>query len=242
MTHEERHYRKSIKAEGLSKFTAVDKETDLLILARKNLQREAHASVLRFRSELENYITKDPDFMKSLSPKRVGLRAPKIVKDMASAAKRAKVGPMAAVAGTIAEYVGKDLQRHSKEVIVENGGDIYMKITQPRRVSIFAGSSPFSERIALEIDPDQTPLGVCTSAGTVGHSLSFGAADAVVVTSKSTALADAAATAIGNTVKTVADIQGGLNFARRIKGINSALIIKDDHIGAWGRMKIVAVK
>jgi len=241
MTYEERKYRNMTKARGLTKFTVEDKETDLLILADKNLQKEAHASVLKFRSELENYIIKDPKFLKSLKPHRVGMRSPAIVKKMAQAAKRAKVGPMAAVAGAIAEHVGRDVLKHSREAIVENGGDIFMKVVTPRKVAVHAGKSPFSEKIALEIDPDQTPLGICTSAGTVGHSHSFGAADAVVVTARSTALADAAATTICNIVKSVDDIQGGLNLARRIKGIKSALIIKDDHIGAWGRMKIVAI-
>jgi len=241
MTYQERKYRKKVKGHNLTKFTAVDQETDLLILARKNLQKEAHESIIKFRSELEAYITKDPKFMKTLSPRRVSLRAPNIVKNMANASKKVKVGPMASVAGAIAEYVGKDLLRYSKEVIVENGGDIYMKVKTPRKIAISAGNSRFSEKIALEIDPDQTPLGVCTSSGTVGHSLSFGSADAVVVTAKSTALADAAATAIANGIKTLADIQGGLNLAKRIKGIKSVLIIKDDHIGAWGKMKIVAI-
>lgn len=241
MTYEERTYRKRTKGEGLAKFEVMDKETDLLILADKNLQKEAHAAVLRYRADLENYILKDEKFLKSLTPRRVSLGAPAIVKDMANAGKRAKVGPMAAVAGAIAQYVGKELMKHSKEVIVENGGDIFLKTAKTRRISVFAGGSPFSEKIALEIDPEQTPIGICTSAGTVGHSLSLGSADAVVVMARSTALADAAATAIGNAVKSVADIQGGLNLARRIRGLSSALIIKDDHIGAWGKMKIVAI-
>jgi ApbE superfamily uncharacterized protein (UPF0280 family) len=241
MTYEERSYRKQIKPEGLHKFSVEDKETDLLILSSKSSQRQAHAAVLKFRADLENYIVKDPKFLKAMRPHRVSLRAPKIVKEMASASKRAKVGPMATVAGAIAEYVGRSLAQNSKEVMVENGGDIFMKTKKPRKIAIYAGNSPFSEKIAIEIDPDQTPVGVCTSAGTVGHSTSFGAADAVVVISKSTALADAAATAIGNAVKTVADIEGGLNMAKRIKGLKGVLIIKDDHIGAWGRMKIVAI-
>jgi len=241
MTYEERDYRKLIKGEGLTKFSVLEKETDLLVLADKNLQKEAHASVLKLRDELETYILKDPPFLKTLKPHRTSFRAPKIAKDMALAGRRTHVGPMAAVAGAISEYVGKSLLRYTKEIIVENGGDIFMKITRPRKVIVYAGSSPFSEKIALEIDPDQTPIGVCTSAGTIGHSLSFGTADAVVVISKNTALADTAATYIGNMIKTISDIQGGLNAAKRVKGLSSVLIIKGDHIGAWGRMKLVAV-
>jgi len=230
-----------VKADDLVKFSVLEKETDLLILADKNLHKEALETVIKLRAVLEAYIIKDEKFLKTLRPYWVGLRAPKIVKEMAWAGRRARVGPMAAVAGAIAEHVGKELLRHTREVIVENGGDIFMKIKKPRKIAIHAGSSPFSEKIAIEVEPDQTPFGICTSAGTVGHSLSLGNADAVVVMSKSTALADAAATAIGNVIQSINDIEGGLNLAKRIKGVKSVLIIKEDHIGAWGKMKIVAI-
>ena len=100
-------------------------------------------------------------------------------------------------------------------MIVENGGDIFLKINQTRKVGIYAGDSPFSEKIALEVDPRPAPFSVCTSSGTVGHSFSFGKADAVVVIAASACLADAAATAIGNVVKEVTDIEAGLKQAGR---------------------------
>jgi ApbE superfamily uncharacterized protein (UPF0280 family) len=165
--------------------------------------------------------------------------SPKIVKEMAWAGKRAKVGPMAAVAGAIAEYVGKDLLRHSPEVIVENGGDIFMKTAVVRKVGVFAGNSPLSNKVAIEIGPLDSPLGICTSAGTVGHSLSFGKADAVVVLAKSTSLADAAATAIGNVVKEITDLEKGLALFRKIRGLTGVLIIKDDQLAVRGKVKIV---
>jgi ApbE superfamily uncharacterized protein (UPF0280 family) len=98
---------------------------------------------------------------------------------------------MASVAGFFSEKVGKFLAHYSRDVIVENGGDIWMKSNRIRRVGIFAGSSPFSQRIGLEIGPKRTPLGICTSSATVGHSLSFGKADAVVILAPSAILADA---------------------------------------------------
>ncbi len=119
---------------------------------------------------------------------------------MAAAAQTAGVGPMAAVAGAIAECVGRELLEFSPEVIVENGGDIFLKVSHRRTVGIFAGDSPLTGRIGIQIEARDTPLGVCTSSGTVGHSLSFGRADAVVVLAPAAALADAAATAIGNRV------------------------------------------
>jgi hypothetical protein len=148
---------------------------------------------------------------------------------------------MAAVAGAIAEAVGEDLLVCTPEVIVENGGDIFMKISQTRLIGVYAGESTFTGKIALEISPEGTPLGVCTSSGTVGHSLSFGTADAVIALSRSAALADAAATAIGNKVKAADDIDMAIEQAQAIEGLVGAVIIKDDKIGMWGNVKLVSL-
>jgi ApbE superfamily uncharacterized protein (UPF0280 family) len=148
---------------------------------------------------------------------------------------------MASVAGTIAECVGRDLLKWTSEIIVENGGDIFLKVLRKKRLGILAGDSSFSEKIALEVKPEETPLGVCTSSGTVGHSLSFGKADAVVVTSFSTPLADALATAVGNRVKSVQDIQKGLDFVKEVQGVKGVIIVKNDKIGVWGDLKVVKV-
>ena len=148
---------------------------------------------------------------------------------------------MAAVAGAMAELVGKKLLDFSPEVIVENGGDIFMKISKRRRIGIFAGNSPFTDKLALEIDPGETPLGICTSSGTVGPSLSLGSTDATIVTSRSAALADAAATAVGNLVKMADDVQGALDYGKGIKGVRGIVIIVGDKMGAWGEIKLVKI-
>lgn len=239
MTYQERAYRNYVKAENLVKFEVIEKETDLLILAEKNLYDKALAFVLKYRTDLETYISSDPGFQKSFSPYGIRYDAPPIVKEMAAAARKAKVGPMAAVAGAIAEFVGKELRQFTDEIIVENGGDIFMKINQTRKVGVYAGNSPFSEKIALEVEPREKPFSVCCSSGTVGHSFSFGKADAVVVIAGSSLLADAAATAIGNVVKEITDIEQGLKLAKKIKNLDGVLIIKDDQLGALGTIKIV---
>lgn len=239
MSYEERTYRNYVRADNLVKFEVIDKETDLLILAETNLYDKAMKSVLKYRSDLEKYIETDPQFGKTFSPIAIRYNAPPIVKEMAAAARRAKVGPMAAVAGAIAEFVGLDLLAFTNEVIVENGGDIFLKINHTRKVGIFAGKSPFSEKIALEVEPRKTPFSICTSSGTVGHSFSFGKADAVVVISSSGSLSDAAATAIGNAVTEISDIDPALKIAKKIRGLDGVLIIKDDHLGALGKVKIV---
>jgi len=241
MVYEERTYRNYVRADNLVKFEVIEKETDLLILADKDLTDKASAAVAQYRRELEKYIASDPQFEKTFSPYRIRYDAPPIARAMAAAARRAKVGPMAAVAGAMAEFVGRDLLAYSQEVIVENGGDIFLKIKQPRKVGIYAGRSPFSEKIAIEVDPRPKSFSVCTSSGTVGHSFSFGKADAVVIIAADAALADAAATAVGNVVKEITDIESGLNAAGKIKGLDGVLIIKDDQLGALGKIKLVAL-
>ncbi len=236
--YEPRTYRNQVHGTDLISFGVTIKETDLYIRARKNLRSKAERLVQKYRSILEKYIVRYPDFLMTLEPFSPGDNTPLIVKDMAKSAAAAGVGPMAAVAGAIAEYVGRELLEYSSEVIVENGGDIFMKSLSPRTVSIYAGKSPLSNKIALEISPEDTPLGICTSSGTVGHSLSYGKADAVVVVSPSASLADAVATAAGNLVKTGTDIQAGLEFSEKIPGVKGALIIINDKMGVRGNLKL----
>lgn len=232
--YEPRTYRNLVKGGELVAFTVQVEETDLYIRAGRDLSREALAAVRELRSSLESYIAGDPEFEDSLKPLAVAAEAPAIVREMSAAAANAEVGPMAAVAGAVAEAVGRVLVRLSPEVIVENGGDIFMTVRSRRHVMVYAGSSPLSNRVSIEIRPERTPLGVCTSSGTVGHSLSFGAADAVTVLSRSTALADAAATAIGNVVRTDADIAEGLDLGKRIAGVEGIVIIMGERMGVWG--------
>jgi hypothetical protein len=237
-TYQPRTYRHWIEGKDLVPFTVTVKETDLYIRATSNLQRKARRLVLKYRWQLEQYIEQNPDFLTSLKPLPVPERAPRIVQDMLEVGRQAGVGPMAAVAGAIAECVGRELLDFSPEIIVENGGDIFLKILSKRVVGIFAGDSPLTGKIGLEINPHDTPLGVCTSSGTVGHSLSFGKADAVVVVAASATLADAAATAIGNRVSRPDDINSAIEFGQSIGGLKGILIIAGKNIGAWGDVKL----
>ena len=238
--YQPRSYRHWIKDKDLVSFTVVAKESDLYVRATRKLSRKTLKVLLKYRASLEEYIERCPQFLTSLEPVAVGEDAPQIVRAMAEAADKVDVGPMAAVAGAIAEYVGKELLPLSQEVIVENGGDIFLKIMKARAIGVYAGeSSPFTGKIGLDISPEDTPLGICTSSATVGHSLSLGSADACIVLSRSTLLADAAATAIGNLIGYADDIPRGIDFARSVEGIRGVLIIKDDRIGIWGDVKVV---
>jgi len=240
--YEPRFYRHWIKDSDLVSFSVVVKQTDLYIRARYNLKDKAFKSVLKHRIPLEKYIGQHPIFLTTLEPYQAEAEAPAIVKEMSRVSQIVGVGPMAAVAGAIAEAVGRDLLPFSPEVIVENGGDIFLKTSKKRLVGIYAGQSPFTGRIALEINPRETPLGICTSSGTVGHSLSLGFADAVIALSPSTPLADAMATCIGNMVKDTDDIPKAIQQAQGIEGLHGIVIIKGDKIGIWGKVKIVPLR
>jgi uncharacterized protein len=237
--YEERTYREWIRHDDLVKIRIIEEETDLLISGTVDLTEQAQKSVSFYRKQLKDYIAKDRKFLIALEPIDIAQDAPEIVKDMANASRLAGVGPMAAVAGAIDEFVAKDLIPLSDQLIIENGGDNFIKSSVERTIGIFAGKSPFTGKLGLLIKPEQTPLGICTSSGTVGHSLSFGKADAVIILSKWTALADAVATATGNIVKTENDIQKGIDFARSIDGVEGVVIIVGSKIGFWGNINIV---
>ena len=239
--YEERTYRNIIKDAKLISYSVIVKETDLYVRTDSDLSKDVENSIVKYRYQLENYIKDHEEFLKSLRPVEVDTLAPKIVKNMADAALRADVGPMAAVAGAMSEYVGRDLDSKSSNIIIENGGDIFMKTDIERRVSIYAGNSVLSHKVGILIKPDMSPLGICTSSGTVGHSLSFGKADAVCVLSRSTLIADAAATSTGNVVKSATDIEKGLNYAMDIEGVSGVLIIVGDKLGAFGDIELVKV-
>jgi ApbE superfamily uncharacterized protein (UPF0280 family) len=237
-TYQPRTYRHWIEGKDLIPFNVTVKETDLYIRATSHLQRKAQRLVLKYRSQIERYIQQSPAFLTSLEPVPMPSDAPQIVQAMILASSSVGVGPMASVAGAIAENVGRELLPFSPEIIVENGGDIYLKSLSKRVVGIFAGNSPLSGKIGLEISAQDTPLGICTSSGTVGHSLSYGSADAVVVLSPSATLADAAATAIGNRVSIAGDVSDAIEFGKIISGLTGLIIIKDENIGVWGEVNL----
>jgi len=240
--YEQRIYRNLVKTDDLVKFEVVVMETDLLVRAESNLFNETRESVLKYRHQLETYITMNPEFQRTLIPLAEDPHAPELVREMIRVSQLVQVGPMAAVAGAMAEWVSKDLLKHSKEVIIENGGDIYLATARERTIGIYAGQSPLSLKIGIVIGPEESPLGVCTSSGTVGPSLSFGKADAVCILSKSAALADAAATAVGNIVQGKKDIELGLERGREIEGVLGVLIIAGEKMGVWGNIKLVRLE
>jgi ApbE superfamily uncharacterized protein (UPF0280 family) len=236
--YQPRTYRRWVKTKDLITFNIIVEETDCNISAVINLQSKARKSILKYRAILKKYITSHPLFLTTLEPFPVEEDAPLIVKAMAEAGEKAAVGPMAAVAGAIAHFTGNELARFSPEIIIENGGDIYLRSRQDRLIGIYAGRSPLSGKLGLEIAGQDKPMGISTSSGTVGHSLSFGKADAVVVLAETAILSDAIATGMGNLILQASDIPAGIERAQKIPGIKGVVIIKDEEIGMWGDIKL----
>lgn len=236
---ENRTYRRQHRKNGLVSFDITVKETNLNIQAKTDLTHEAVKSVLTCRNYIETYISLYPEFATALSPLKDPGPAPEIIRDMAAAARLAGVGPMAAVAGAVAEYTGRHLLNSSSEVVVENGGDIFIKSDSETVFSIYAKDSPFSATTGIRVGQRKTPYGICTSSGTLGHSRSFGTADAATVLSASCPLADAVATALGNRVRTAEDIKDAIDAGKAIPGVQGIIIIKGKHIGLWGDFTLV---
>ena len=244
--YKKRSYRQKITAPAglVSNFVKV-KETDLHILVPGNIEEDGYHFVHRYRNQLESYIEAHPDFLTALIPLKSDVLAPPIIKDMQqAAAAAANVGPMAAVAGAIAEYVGRDLlDAGLEEVMVENGGDIFLKRNDDCVTAIFAGQSSLNQKVGIKIPAGSMPVGICTSSGTVGHSLSLGQADSVTVLAASTPLADAAATRLGNEVSSAGkeNINHALDVARNIPGLLGVVIICGEQMGAWGEIDLVGL-
>ncbi len=239
MKYEERTYRSLINKDNLTSYNVKIVESDLFISSDTNLANKALDSLSRHRNFLETYIKSHHDFRTSLLPfPKDNLAAP-IVRDMLLKSKICGVGPMASVAGAISEFVGLDLLPYTENLIIENGGDIFLKSNKDLTVSVYAGESPLSYKVNFVIKPHQTPLGICTSSATVGPSISFGKADAVCVISKSATLADAAASAIGNRVKSKNDIKNSLDFGITIPGVTGIIIIVGNDMGAIGEVQFI---
>jgi ApbE superfamily uncharacterized protein (UPF0280 family) len=158
---------------------------------------------------------------------------------MVKAGENAGVGPMAAIAGAIAEQVGFGLLELTDQVIVENGGDVFIKTNSSVTVEIFTGNSPLSSRIGIRMKSRPGPCAVCTSSGTIGHSLSLGKADAVCVVADSCPFADAAATSIANRVDSAADIETAIEAGKSIEKIRGIVVIVGQKMGLWGDLEVV---
>jgi len=239
--YEPRIYRDFGANDRFKTFRVVVETSDLYVKALTSLEKETESLVRKFRTQIEQAIARRPEFLKSLKPIGEDPTDAPIARAMTRAARKAGTGPMSAVAGAVAEFVGKALLGLSSEVIIENGGDIFLMVARPVVVGLFAGDSPFTGRVGLSVGPTPLPLGICTSSGTVGPSLSFGRADAAVIVSRDVSLADAAASGLGNRVKEPRDLKAAVEWAMTIKGVDGALAVLGNSFAALGDIALVPV-
>ena len=230
-----------MQAADLVYFRVTEEETDLFIGAQRELQAQARRAVLSVRAAVKETIQQRPLFQTSLSPLEPLGGEPDCILSMYRAGIAAGTGPMAAVAGMIAEAIGHTLKLYSQEIIVENGGDVFLSGLRQRVVSIEAGNSPLSGRLGLKVLPG-AGFSVCTSSGTYGHSLSFGKADAAVVAAKDAALADAVATMLGNKCKNAAMLKEAVEWAASLPGVMGAVAVLGDKLAAAGEIEFVSLK
>ena len=223
---------------NLFKETFTLKETMCTIISDKPQGiRTAEESIRRSRQELEVYIKENPKFFYALKPYPAPEK-PLVARMMAQAAEKAGVGPMAAVAGVIADIAVDDMTHLGCEVaVVENGGEISAASNVPIDVAVSAGDEPLSRRFGFRLT--EFPIGVATSSGRFSHALSFGDAEAATVFCKNAGLADAAATAVGNAVKgedADAGIKTGIKRGMSIEGVEGVLIIFKGKVGMAGKI------
>lgn len=243
--YKDRIYRKHFRDDRWRGFVAKYKETDVWVGIDKNsfhpkMQKFTIQAIQTLRNIIDKYLQNDTVYASALSPYNAKKNAPHIVKLMSEISYKTGIGPMGSVAGAFASYIAQELKKHFEinEIIVENGGDIYADIKEDIDVSIFAGESTFSERIGLHIDAKESPLGICTSSGTVGPSLSFGKADAVMIVCKDALLADSYATAYANQIQVPSDIDRLLENIAYKKDILSALLVKNNKMGIIGKFEM----
>ncbi len=242
-TSPHRNYRRTTAPhENEQGFQVVIRETDLHIIARCDLSLEAAEAVRGLRTNLESYIALHPEFSSSLVPVDCPPDATDVIRRMCMAGKASNVGPMAAVAGTIAQMTAERLHDLSPDILVENGGDVFAFSTRERTIGLLP--DPKNKMIiGITVPPEEFPVSFCSSSGTIGHSLSFGNGDMVAVRSQNASLADAAATALANLLHSPKDIHAVIAQARKLacKGIDGVFVQYGQEIGVWGRMELAMI-
>jgi ApbE superfamily uncharacterized protein (UPF0280 family) len=195
------------------------------------------AEIVRQRGILEDYIDGHPDFRHSFEPIELRTDAPEVAQRMARAGGLVGVGPMAAVAGAMAQCACEaGLKAGAQEAIVENGGDIYLRTCEPVTIGLGTGTTELADRLAFSLQGHDTPISICSSSGQMGHSTSLGECDLATVVARDAALADAAATQAANLVRTVEDVDQALEHIAAIEGVEGVMIVKNDRVGLTGQL------
>ncbi len=240
--HETRFYRSFHTCPRWDTYRVRQESSDLYIRSQGNHAFLVQQVLRDLRGKILAHIQRQPEFLQAMEPIPELSAVEPIIARMYHASRTAGVGPMAAVAGAISQSTALELNSRSAEVIVENGGDNYLILQETALSTIYAGNSRLSGCLGLQIQPWQTPLAICTSSGTVGHSVSLGQADAATIISQDACLADAAATATANMVQDQEKLEQALDFALSLPGVMGALLIYQDTLAAHGDLQLVSLQ
>ncbi len=233
-------YRKAVTVQGYFKWLVNYRHSDILISCDKeDITDKIRSPLKEVYSELDNFIKQNPVFLKSLSPIAPESFYPETISKMCRISVKFNVGPMAAVAGAVNDFLAKNLLKHCSSLIIENGGDLFVKSARDVTVNLYLKNSYFKNSISIKVKGEYTPCGICSSSGTFGHSYSMGRCDLATVIASSSLAADAAATSAANSVKNQDDIQPAIDYFRAFDDISGILLIKDKKIGMWGRFQLV---
>ena len=218
-------------------------ETAVTIAADAEHQSRAVDAIIAARSDVKRHIVNDPFFLTTFEPYDCGRDASNIVRRMCAASRTVGVGPMATVAGAIAQAgLEAMIDNGCRHGWIDNGGDIALLLEQPVTVEVYCEPDA-PEAFALEVDTLGEILGVCSSSGRLGHSISLGESDVSVAIADSAVLADAAATAIGNCARGKNDLVECFRPVKGVEGFVGGLAVLGGDVSMCGRVpRLVGVE
>ena len=215
------------------------KYSDLFISCSKDISYVIPDKIIDFYNILEKEIKENPDFEKTLAPLKNCSSSSWILLEMDKASKTFNVGPMAAVAGSLCEFISRDIKSNTRYLVIENGGDVYIRSNEDAIISVFLKNNYFKNGLRIKIKKKLLPCGIASSSGTFGHSLSLGISDIALVIAKNAIIADAAATAFANTIKNKTDLEEAVNLMKDKEDIFGLLAIKDENIAIYGKIELI---
>ena len=232
-------YRNKISCRQKYNWRILYKYSDILISCDKDVNLKLKKLIEEIYVILESHIRENPFFQKSLSPLKSKPGYPPIIKKMYEKTALFNVGPMAAVAGAVCDFLALGLNKYCRCLVIENGGDVFLKSDKDIDVGVYLKNKYFTDKIFLRIKTGDMPCGLCSSSGSFGHSLSLGKSDLVTVMAGSTISADGAATSVANNINSFKDISKTINYYKTTKDIKGILIVKDDKLGVWGKVELI---
>jgi len=232
-------YRNKIRSKHKYNWRILYKYSDILVSSDKDVGARLKKLIKEIYAVLESHIKENPSFQKSLSPVESRPQYHPVIKRMCEKSAVFNVGPMASVAGAVCDFIASGLDDFCSCLIIENGGDVFIKSDEDIDVGVYLKNKHFADKIYLRVKADDIPCGLCSSSGSFGHSLSMGKSDLVTVLAESTLSADGAATSVANNINSSKDISKTINSYKKIEDIKGIIIVKNDKLGVWGNIELI---